>query len=89
MGIGGDWTAAPLTKEDYLVAEKAVEAALSIGITMFDHADIYKRGKSEVVFGEVLKKRPDLRDQIILQSKVGIRFQDDVHPQRFDFSKIT
>ncbi|MEC0269643.1 aldo/keto reductase [Paenibacillus anseongense] len=87
MGIGGDWTAAPLTKEDYIVAEKAVEAALSIGITMFDHADIYKRGKSDIVFGEVLKKRPDLRDQIILQSKVGIRFQDDVNPQRFDFSK--
>ncbi|NOV02869.1 aldo/keto reductase [Paenibacillus planticolens] len=87
MGLGGDWTSAPLTKEDYIVAEKAVEAALSIGITMFDHADIYKRGKSETVFGEILKKRPDLRDQIILQSKVGIRFQDDVNPQRFDFSK--
>ncbi|MDD9271082.1 aldo/keto reductase family oxidoreductase [Paenibacillus sp. GCM10023248] len=87
MGLGGDWTAAPITKEDAVIAEKAVEAALSIGITMFDHADIYKRGKAETVFGDILKKRPDLRDQIILQSKVGIRFQDDVNPQRFDFSK--
>ncbi|UKS26474.1 aldo/keto reductase [Paenibacillus sp. HWE-109] len=87
MGIGGEWNNAPYTKEDYIIAEKAVEAALSIGITMFDHADIYKRGKSESIFGEILKKRPDLRDQIILQSKVGIRFQDEVNPQRFDFSK--
>ena len=54
------------TKEDYITAEKAVEAALSIGITMFDHADIYKRGNSETVFGQILKNRPDLRDQIIL-----------------------
>lgn len=87
MGIGGEWTTAPYTKEDYIIAEKAVEAALSIGITMFDHADIYKRGKSESIFGEILKNRPDLRDQIIIQSKCGIRFQDDVTPQRFDFSK--
>lgn len=87
MSLGGDWSAAPITKEDEIIAEKAVEAALSIGVTMFDHADIYKRGKSESIFGDILKKRPDLRDQIILQSKVGIRFQDDVNPQRFDFSK--
>ncbi|TXK82675.1 aldo/keto reductase family oxidoreductase [Paenibacillus sp. N3.4] len=87
MGIGGEWNGATYSKEDYVIAEKAVEAALSIGITMFDHADIYKSGKSESVFGEILKNRPDLRDQIILQSKCGIRFQDDVNPQRFDFSK--
>lgn len=87
MGLGGDWAGNPLTKEDYITAEKAVEAALSIGITMFDHADIYKRGNSETVFGQVLKNRPDLRDQIILQSKCGIRIQDDQNPQRFDFSK--
>ena len=31
-----------------------VEAALDAGITLFDHADIYRNGKSEAVFGEVL-----------------------------------
>ncbi|WNR45001.1 aldo/keto reductase [Paenibacillus roseipurpureus] len=87
MGLGGDWAGNPLTKEDYITAEKAVEAALSIGITMFDHADIYKRGNSETVFGQILKNRPDLRDRIILQSKCGIRFPDEVNPHRFDFSK--
>lgn len=87
MGIGGEWNSTPYTKEDIIIAEKAVEAALSIGITMFDHADIYRKGKSESIFGEILKKRPDLRDQIILQSKCGIRPSDGVLPTRFDFSK--
>ncbi|NEW08054.1 aldo/keto reductase [Paenibacillus sp. SYP-B3998] len=87
MGIGGGWNHDPLTKEDYTIAEAAVEAALSIGITMFDHADIYKKGKSESVFGQILKNRPDLRDQIVLQSKCGIRQSDGVLPGRYDFSK--
>lgn len=87
MGTGGEWNKAPLTNEDYIIAEKAIEAALSIGITMFDHADIYKMGKSEAVFGQVLKKSPSLRDQIILQTKCGIRMQDETLPHRFDFSK--
>ncbi|MGG1517632.1 aldo/keto reductase [Paenibacillus oryzisoli] len=87
MGLGGDWAGSPLTKEDYITAEKAIEAANEIGITMFDHADIYKKGKAETVFGEVLKNRPDLRDQIILQSKCGIRFPDESGVHRFDFSK--
>ncbi|MEW9700974.1 aldo/keto reductase family oxidoreductase [Paenibacillus sp. SI8] len=87
MGIGGEWNQAPLTKEDYLTAEAAVEAALSIGITMFDHANIYKMGKSESVFGQILQHRPDLRDQIVLQSKCGIRLTDGVAAQRYDFSK--
>jgi predicted oxidoreductase len=87
MGIGGDWNQEPLTKNDYITAEAAVEAALSIGITMFDHADIYKMGKSESVFGQILKNRPDLRDQIVLQSKCGIRMADGVFPARYDFSK--
>jgi len=87
MGIGGDWNHEPLTKVDYITAEAAVEAALAIGITMFDHADIYKMGKSESVFGQILKNRPDLRDQIVLQSKCGIRFADGDLPGRYDFTK--
>jgi predicted oxidoreductase len=34
---------------------------------LFDHADIYTRGKSEPVFGDVLKASPGLREQIVLQ----------------------
>ena len=66
----------------------AVDAALDGGITLFDHADIYGRGRSEEVFGRVLADRPGLRDRIVLQSKCGIRFADDPagSPQRYDLS---
>jgi predicted oxidoreductase len=88
MGFGGGWDSTPLTAEHTKQAHAAVEAALSIGINMFDHADIYTCGKAEQVFGQVLKERPELRDQIILQSKCGIRRDDGPgFPGRFDFSK--
>ncbi|WP_096155284.1 MULTISPECIES: aldo/keto reductase [Bacillus] len=87
MGLGGGWDNSSITKEHIKIAEEAVEMALSTGITMFDHADIYTRGKAERVFGEVLKIRPNLREQIEIQSKCGIRFDDDKGPGRYDFSK--
>ena len=36
--------------------EELVKTALDCGINFFDHADIYGGGKSEKVFGEVLKR---------------------------------
>jgi predicted oxidoreductase len=54
---------------------------------MFDHADIYKMGKAETIFGGILKDRPDLRENIVIQSKCGIRFREGDAPHRFDFSK--
>lgn len=87
MGFGGDWNHSPYSKEDMLNAEKAIDAALANDITMFDHADIYRRGKAEKVFGEILKSRPELRENIVLQSKCGIRFADGEIPNRYDFSK--
>lgn len=90
MALGGaDWSnQTAYTSDDVKEAHKAVETALSIGINMYDHANIYKSGKAEQIFGEVLKERKDLRDQIILQSKCGIRFADDKASfTRFDFSK--
>ncbi|WEK55138.1 MAG: aldo/keto reductase [Candidatus Cohnella colombiensis] len=88
MGLGGGWNQNPLSDNDYKQAHEAVEAALSIGINMFDHANIYTFGKAEKVFGRVLKERPELRDQIILQSKCGIRMaMGDGERGRFDFSK--
>ena len=87
MGFGGGWNQDPITKEHIKSAEKAIDAALEIGISMFDHADIYTMGKAEKVFGEILKDRKDLRENIILQSKCGIRFPEGNAPQRYDFSK--
>ncbi|KUP24430.1 aldo/keto reductase [Paenibacillus sp. DMB5] len=73
MGLGGGWDYEPLTAENISQGHEAVEAALSIGINFFDHADIYTRGKAEKVFGQIFKDRPGLREEIIIQSKCGIR----------------
>ena len=86
MGLGGSWDAQPVTEANVAHAHAAVEAALEIGITLFDHADIYTLGKAESVFGTLLKRQPALRDRILLQSKCGIRFGDELGPKRYDLS---
>ncbi|MFF5703706.1 aldo/keto reductase family oxidoreductase [Streptomyces sp. NPDC012794] len=73
MGLGGSWEPGPYGPQDIDAAEEAVRAALDIGITAFDHADIYRYGKAEAVFGEVLARTPGLRERITLQTKCGIR----------------
>lgn len=89
MGLGGGWSNDPLTSEHLKEAYTVVETALSCGINMFDHADIYAYGKAETVFGQLLKERPELREQILIQSKCGIRPLDSLSgfPKHFDFSK--
>ena len=73
MPFGGGWNRDPLTKADIQTAEQAVDAALSIGISMFDHADIYTMGKAEETFGRILKGRPELRDRIVIQCKPNVQ----------------
>jgi predicted oxidoreductase len=90
MGLGGGWDAATvLTKDHEKEARDFIDAGLELGANFYDHANIYGRGRSEEVFGRILKERPSLRDQFVIQSKVGIRWKDDPKgtPQRFDFSK--
>ena len=50
-----------------------IEHCLSIGLTTFDHADIYGHYTTEAAFGEVLKQQPHLREQMQLISKCGIK----------------
>lgn len=49
-----------------------IETAIELGITTFDHADIYGDYGNESIFGEALNNRSDLRDKIELVSKCGI-----------------
>lgn len=89
MPLGGAWDNSPLTDDVRKSALISIQAALDAGITFFDHADIYCRGKSEEVFAGVWKDSPNLRQKIYVQSKCGIRFEDEPAPgtgQRFDFS---
>lgn len=53
-------------------AEKLILFALENGINLFDHADIYGNRKCEEIFGEVIKRNPQIRKQMIIQSKCGI-----------------
>ena len=90
MRLGGTWDDRPLDAAARRRAADLVAAACELGVTLFDHADIYTRGKAEAVFGEVLARDPSLRDRIVLQSKCGIRFEDEPvpgAPARYDFSR--
>ena len=83
------WDKNPISDSEIKNAENIINVNLENGINSFDHADIYCFGKSELVFGEILKNQSNLRDKIIIQSKCGIRFQDDPEPGlpgRYDFS---
>lgn len=78
-----------LSPEDKLRARKAITTSLELGWNLFDHADIYCRGRSESVFGELLREMKVDRQSIYIQSKCGIRFRDEPVkglPHRFDFS---
>lgn len=69
---------------------RAVRAAIDAGYTLFDHADIYSGGASELLFARVLRESPGLREQIAIASKCGIRDAGDPDrdsPKRYDFSR--
>lgn len=84
MGLGGSWDTEPYGPADIDHAEAAITAALDAGISVFDHADIYRHGKSEAVFGEVLARTPGLRERITLQTKCGIRLAEEDRPGMYD-----
>ncbi|HUW52881.1 MAG TPA: aldo/keto reductase [Rhodanobacter sp.] len=52
-----------------------IEQALALGITTFDHADIYGDYRAEALFGEALKAAPALRSRMRLVTKCGIRLR--------------
>jgi predicted oxidoreductase len=85
MGLGGDWGELGYTAADVRQVEEAVAAALDAGITAFDHADIYRHGKSEAVFGEVLAADPSLRRRILIQTKCGIHLPEADRIGYYDF----
>jgi predicted oxidoreductase len=63
-------------------AERFVRGAVDLGATFFDHADVYGDGRCEEIFADAFGMSPAVRDQVVLQSKVGIR-----PGVAFDFSK--
>lgn len=62
-----------LNKLNLEQAEKFILDAINLGINYVDLADIYGNGECEELFGKVLKRNPDIRNKLIIQSKCGIR----------------
>jgi predicted oxidoreductase len=56
-----------------------IEQCIALGVTSFDHADIYGGYGVEGLFGEALRLKPSLREQMQIISKCGIKL---VSPQR-------
>ena len=59
-----------------------IEQALALGITAFDHADIYGGYQAEALFGEALRAAPGLRDRLQLVTKCGIRLVSEAQGVR-------
>lgn len=73
----GKWHINELSQQDL---ESLIDAALAVGITSFDHADIYGGYTCETAFGGWLKANAHLRDSIQLISKCGIKLIAEERP---------
>ena len=58
---------------DQTVADQMVGRALEAGINLFDTADAYRRGDSEIILGKALSQR---RHEAVIATKVGFRTGD-------------
>ncbi len=58
-----------------------IERCLELGVTTFDHADIYGGYGVESLFGDALRLQPSLRDRMELVSKCGIKLVSPQRPQ--------
>ncbi len=72
----GAWGVNMSTKE----YETFIHQCLELGLTDFDHADIYGGYTTEAEFGEVIKGRSSLRAHMQLTTKCGIRFMAPTRP---------
>jgi predicted oxidoreductase len=58
-----------------------IEQVLDLGITSFDHADVYGGYSVEAAFGEALAMSPALRGRMQLVTKCGIKLVSPARPQ--------
>ena len=65
-------------------AREIIETALDEGINYFDTADLYDFGENEKIVGAALK---EVREQVILATKVGNRWKSDKTGWSWDPSK--
>jgi predicted oxidoreductase len=85
MGLGG-WNNNLVAEQDVAQTQKIIETCLENKINVFDLADVYTNGKAEEVFGQVLKSKPSLRKNIVLQTKVGVKLSPVHEVNQYDLS---
>lgn len=70
VGLGCNNIGKRLDKD---ATRELVEAAIDVGVTLFDTADVYgaEPGASEELLGQVLQDRPGARESIVLATKFG------------------
>jgi predicted oxidoreductase len=61
--------------------DRLIRACLDVGITTFDHADIYGHHTTEAEFGYALQASPGLRNKLELITKCGICLVSNERPQ--------
>jgi predicted oxidoreductase len=70
----GEWDFSPAQRLTW------IEGNLDLGISSFDHADIYGHYQAEALFGEALARAPGLRQKLQLVSKCGIKLLSGQRP---------
>lgn len=68
----GVWRLADATDTSVNANLARIDACMAQGISTFDHADIYGDYRCEALFGEAIRARPALREQIEVVTKTDI-----------------
>jgi aryl-alcohol dehydrogenase-like predicted oxidoreductase len=82
--IALDWWGKKIEDDE---VKRMLKKAYDLGINFFETADMYGKGKSEKLIGEVFK---EMRDEIVISTKYGYDFENVEQighkelPQRFD-----
>ena len=78
--VAGAWR---MDSWQFSVADRVrwIEGCLELGITTFDHADIYGGYGVEALFGEALAAAPRLRERMQIVTKCGIRMVCPARPE--------
>jgi predicted oxidoreductase len=63
-------------------ALEKIQAALDVGITTFDHADIYGDYSCETLFGAALRLDSSIKDRIQIVTKCDIMLKSEKYPER-------
>ncbi len=88
MRISGTWDRDKVDATAIERGIKTLECAVEAGYTFIDHADIYGDTTCEMIHGLALDRHPEWREQLVVATKCGIRFEDEPPgtPHRYDFS---